>query len=104
MEPRLSRRDMLKLALAGTGYFILGPDGSVSWADGDSLPASPFTTPFVDELPLPGLAVPLLNPITDVPREYINRWIDTNTDFVKIASEERLVQFHRDLPLTPIWG
>ena len=74
----LTRRDMLKFGLAGTGYVILGPNGVISRADGDSLPASPPTTPFIDELPLPGLALEV-EPFSDLPEQYLRYWVDPNT-------------------------
>jgi FtsP/CotA-like multicopper oxidase with cupredoxin domain len=94
---------MLKLGLVGTGYVILGPDGSLSWADG-SLPPSPRTDAFIDELPLPGFALPLVDPFLDLPQQYLDRWVDDTTDFFKISSEERRVKFHSQMPLTTIWG
>ena len=103
MEPRLSRRDMLKLGLIGTGYVILGPNGEVSRADDDvSLPPSPPTTPFIDELPLPGLAQEVA-PFFDYPSEF-GPFINGNTSFFTITSERRFVKFHSQLLPTEIWG
>src|SRR6266850_8388125 len=102
-RPRLSRRDLLKLGLVGTGYIVIRADGSISRAEGFIIPPSPPTTPFVDELPFPGLTqrVP---PFFDFPDEY-KFWIDpATTRFFKIASEERLVKFHKELLPTVIWG
>jgi FtsP/CotA-like multicopper oxidase with cupredoxin domain len=76
----------------------------VSFADGDSLPASPRTSPFIDELPLPGLVVDV-EAFLDLPDEYLRHWVDPNsTRFFKIASEQRVVNFHSQLPPTTIWG
>jgi FtsP/CotA-like multicopper oxidase with cupredoxin domain len=98
-----TRRDMLKLGIAGTGYFILGPDGKISYADDTNIPPSPFTEPFLDELPYPGLVLEV-EPFFDFPVEF-RFWVDVNTTrFFKIASEPRSVRFHSQLPLTPIWG
>jgi len=100
----LTRRDMLKLGLAGTGYVILGPNGIISRADGDSLPASPATTPFIDELPLPGVIVDA-DAFLDLPYEFLRFWVDPNTTrFFRIASEQRVVKFHSQMPPTTIWG
>jgi FtsP/CotA-like multicopper oxidase with cupredoxin domain len=99
----LTRRDLMKLGFIGGGYVILGPDGSISQAD-DDLPASPSTTPFIDELPLPGIALEV-EPFFDLPFEYLQKWVDVNTTrFFKIVSEQRQVKFHSELPLTTIWG
>jgi FtsP/CotA-like multicopper oxidase with cupredoxin domain len=97
-----SRRDMMKLGLAGTGYMILGPDGKISFADDVTLPPSPSTTPFIDELPLPGEVVEV-EPFFDFPVEY-QQFIDETTSFFKITSERRRVKFHSQLPPTAIWG
>ena len=101
-----TRRELMKLALAGTGYFILGPDGRISFAD-DELPRSPFTVPFQDELPYPGIALDV-DPFLDIPEEYTKFWVDvgavSTTLFFKIAAEVRKVRFHKNLPPTTIWG
>jgi FtsP/CotA-like multicopper oxidase with cupredoxin domain len=104
MPPALSRRDLLKLAVAGGGWLILRPDGTVTLASDLSLPPSPRTTPFLDELPLPPVAVEV-EPFFDVPEEYTRLWIDPNTTaFFKICAEERSVKLHSELPPTTIWG
>src|SRR6266850_6685813 len=103
-RPRFSRRDLLKLGLVGTGYIVIRPDGSISRASDFTLPPSPHTTPFLDELPFPGL-VQQVEPFFDIPDEYTKFWVDVKTTrFFKIASEERSVKFHSELPPTRIWG
>jgi len=100
----LTRRDLLRIGVVGTGYVILGPNGVTPLADGSSLPPSPPTTPFLDELPLPGLILEV-EPFFDLPEEYLRNWVDVNTTrFFKIASEQRFVKFHSQLPPTAIWG
>jgi FtsP/CotA-like multicopper oxidase with cupredoxin domain len=99
----LTRRDLVKLGFISGGYLVLGPDGTLSQAD-DDLPASPPTTPFVDELLAPGLALEVA-PFLDLPQEYLQNWVDVaTTRFFKIVSEQRQVQFHSELPPTTIWG
>src|SRR3989442_5847211 len=100
----LTRRDMLKLGIAGTGYVIFGPNGRVTFAD-DELAPSPPTRPFQDPLPIPPEPnqVP---PFFDIPNDYrtpIN-YIGARTRYFEIVAEERLVSFHRDLNPTSIWG
>jgi len=106
MPPALSRRDLLKLAAAGGGWLILRPDGTVTLASDLSLPPSPYTEPFVDELLLPGLALDFKPQFVDtLPSEYRRFWVNPdNTVFFKICSEPRKVPLHRDLPDTLIWG
>jgi FtsP/CotA-like multicopper oxidase with cupredoxin domain len=104
MPPALSRRDLLKLAAAGGGWLILRPDGTVTLASDLSLPPSPRTTPFLDELPRPPLVVEV-DPFFDLPEEYIRFWVDPDTTrFFKICAEERRVKLHTELPPTTIWG
>src|SRR6185295_12079534 len=105
-----TRRDVLKLGIAGTGYFILGPDGKISYAD-ESLPPSPVTTPFLDQLPLPPVALEVLDPVElanfykTLPDEYKRYWVDINTTaFFKIVAEVRSVTVHSMLPPVAIWG
>ena len=104
--PPLSRRNILKLSIAGGGWLILRPGETVTQADGISLPASPRTTPFIDELPMPGLAATLdIGPSYDQMPEQYKFWIDVDTtDFFMICAEERFVKLHSELPPTLIWG
>jgi FtsP/CotA-like multicopper oxidase with cupredoxin domain len=98
----LTRRDLLKLGLVGTGYAILGPDGRVSLADDFDFPPSPYTKPFIDELALPGLALEGER-FFDYPPEY-EPFVDETTRFFEVTSERRWVKFHRQLEPTAIWG
>ena len=102
----LTRRDLLKLGLTGGGYFILGPDGTITRADDfDDFPSSPYTEPFVDELPFPPIAQEAPFCPEDLPAEYREYWVNEDTTrFFKIASEQRQVHFHKHLPATTIWG
>jgi FtsP/CotA-like multicopper oxidase with cupredoxin domain len=99
----LTRRDLMKFGIVGTGFLILNADGTISEAV-ETLPASPATTPFIDELPAPGIIQPV-DPFFDLPAEYVESWVDEQTTtFCKIAIEQRQVKFHSELPWTTIWG
>ena len=56
----LSRRDLLKLGLAGTPYILL-PPGRAYGQSQPPLPPSPATTAFQAELPIPSPPVPVPN-------------------------------------------
>src|SRR5258705_11387829 len=104
MPPALPRRNLPKLAVAGGGWLILRPDGTVKLASDLTLPASPYTTPFLDELPLPGLAVDIKPKfVDDIPDEYTQYWDDPETTpLFKICSEVRRVTVQDDLLPTMI--
>ena len=119
----LTRRDLMKLGIAGTGYVVLGPDGNVSFADEGSLPPSPHLTPFVTELPRPlgplGANIPdarPVSPITDAngnlstpfehtPHDY-DKYIDARTTrFHAIVAKEQEAFLHPHLNYpTRLWG
>jgi len=104
MRSRVSRRDLIKLGLLGTGYIALGHDGRVARAASDGfIFRSPATRPWRDPLPVPDEPIVSPEPILDFPQEY-SRLIDNDTSFFEIESVERPVKFHSDLPETAIWG
>ncbi len=101
----LSRRDLLKLGLAGGAYALLPGSKllALSPSSGDDRP-SPPTRPFVDPLPIPPTAMTTaagdFSPaIVDCPDSVV----DPNVQLFKFFEEEALVQLHSDLPPTPIW-
>jgi FtsP/CotA-like multicopper oxidase with cupredoxin domain len=100
-----TRRELIKMGVLGAGGFVLLPSGggfgrvSSSFADARQ---SPRLQPFVDPLPT-------LKPLTRVGRfssinAYARPFVGAATRFYEIATEERFVQFHRDLPATPVWA
>ena len=104
----MNRRDVLRWSLAGTGFALtsrewLHAKSAASFAfDGESLPPSPATTPFLAPLPLPPVLTPVapfVAPDVVVPPESVNP-----PTFYKIVEEERLVQLHPQLPATRVWG
>jgi FtsP/CotA-like multicopper oxidase with cupredoxin domain len=103
MRSGVSRRDLIKMGLMGTGYIVLGPEGRVARAEADGFDfTSPSTTPWVVELPVPAAPVEV-PPFADCPPEYA-RFIDADTQFFEIEAAERAVTFHPDLGQTAIWG
>lgn len=101
----LTRRDLIKLGLVGTGYIMLPYDQPFapmpsSFAD-DGF-RSPPTTPWLDPLPLPAPPVDV-DQFSDTPLEFA-RYINENTLFFDISAERRIVRFHSQLEPTPIWG
>jgi FtsP/CotA-like multicopper oxidase with cupredoxin domain len=103
VQPRLSRRDLLKLGLLGTGYIALGPENRYVRAESDGFTfQSPSTRPWLAELPNPSPPQQVA-PLSDCPADY-SRFIDGDTEFYEIEAVERAVSFHPDLPQTAIWG
>ncbi|HEU0177865.1 MAG TPA: multicopper oxidase domain-containing protein [Blastocatellia bacterium] len=127
----VSRRDMLKMGGAAGAATILGPTVLTSrkaYASnavitppaepvlcGTTPPASPPTTPFVDNLPIPSLGVPtILFPTPtkaaniahgEAPRADHQRW-EQFPAFLQYYNEARASTqtFHRDLLPSYIWG
>jgi len=102
-----TRREMLKLAALGGAATLLPVSYQkylkigIKQAFAKDAFQSPPVTPFIDPLPLPGV-IETVDPF-DAPEwaEYIEIG---KTSFYKIVTEERLVQFHSELPPTAIWG
>jgi FtsP/CotA-like multicopper oxidase with cupredoxin domain len=108
----LTRRDLMKLGLVGSGSLMLPhgqPLSPVGVSFAEDAPSSPRTTPFVDRLPLPprALTIPDLPP--DVSTEHQD-FIGDLTRFHRIVAEERVARFtgpaSTDFPQngTLIWG
>jgi len=103
MRPRVSRRDLIKLGLMGTGYIVLGPEGRLARAESDGFTfQSPRTTPWQAELPLPAEPNPTASPLLDHPDAY-SRFVDNQTTFFEIEAVERAVKFHPQLGDTAVW-
>jgi FtsP/CotA-like multicopper oxidase with cupredoxin domain len=103
----LSRRDLLKLGLAGTPYILMPHDRAfakvpASFVQNDF--QSPPSTPWITELPVPEppLAGP---PLAGLSTAY-NRYVDANTQFFDIGAEQGFVNFFPDKTTTQtaIWG
>ena len=103
MRSRVSRRDLIKMGLMGTGYIVLGPEGRLARAQSEGFTfQSPRTTPWQVDLPVPALPNPTPGPLLDHPDDY-RKFVDIQTTFFEVESVERAVKFHPDLPETAIW-
>lgn len=125
----ISRRDMLKLGAAAGAATILGPTiltskKSTVYAQGTvtepqlcgnvALPSPPHT-PFVDDLPIPSVALPtILNPLPtqnantlngEAARDPHQRWAEFNPSVMYLLEAKAGThQFHRDYLPSYIWG
>ncbi|HEX5084628.1 MAG TPA: multicopper oxidase domain-containing protein, partial [Blastocatellia bacterium] len=126
----VTRRDMLKMGGAAGAAGVLGPTMLTSWKSyastaitppaepvlcGTTPPASPPTTPFVDNLPIPFPAIPtILFPTPtkaanlaggEAPRADHQRWEEFLPD-LKYYMEARAAthSFHSDLLPSYFWG
>ncbi len=109
----LSRRHLLKLGLLSAPAILRfgrlrSPGGLLDGHDQDQQ-SSPRLTPFLDELPVPHTLpqltkVPRFADITEYALQYVGDPKVSTTKFYEISTEERLVQFHQQLPPTSVWG
>jgi FtsP/CotA-like multicopper oxidase with cupredoxin domain len=99
---QFTRRELIKWGIVSgtTSMFYLNRLKADSGPGSGGGPASPETTPFVQELPLP----PEPMPVGMFPTPDCDSIINANTRFYKIIEEERFVKFHPSLPFTSIWG
>src|SRR3989442_1975375 len=114
--PMLTRREMIKLGLGAPAILRFGRLRSSGWLlDGHDQQSSPRLTPFLDELPAPNghpenggivRALPVLTRKDSLPniKDYALQYVGNATKFYEISTEERLVQFHQQLPPTSVWG
>ena len=125
---QLSRRDLLKMGLlTSTGMLIpkLGLSARAQFSDGSSFgqPASPPTTPFLEEMPLPPVHQPVaqvsgpaptaapntaINPATGLPFEGRTRAHQaygqfTPQKFYEVHQREALISVHPELPQQRLW-
>lgn len=125
---QLSRRDLMKMGLlTGAGMLIpkMGLSARAQFSDGSSFgsPASPVTTPFMEEMPLPPVAQPVtapsgpaptlapnraINPATGLPFEGRTRDHQAFTQFApqkfyEVHQREALLSVHPQLPPQKLW-
>ena len=109
----LTRRDLLKMGMIGTGgLVVLPPGGGYGRVSRffDNQGSSPRLTPFVDELPGTGSSpfatlTPAGAPGAVFPdtQDYAKPFCGQTTQCFEIDVVERNVKFHRDLPPTSVW-
>ena len=130
ISSEITRRDMLKLGAAAGAATILGPTiltskKSTVYAQGTvaepvlcaptPVPQSPAHTPFVDDLPIPSVAVPqILSPAPtetantlngEAARDPHQRWAEFNPSITyQLTAMAGTHQFHRDYLPSYIWG
>lgn len=100
-----TRRELLKLGLAGVPYIALPYDRQFARVPSSFIQnecQSPTLAPWMAELPIPSRVVPS-PPFGDTPPEY-GRYVDEDTQFYDVAAEQRAVRFHPCLPETMIWS
>ena len=109
-----TRRAALKAGVLGAGAVAFGVPSARS--DGQLLPASPPTTPFVEPLPIAPLAqpVPAFPTLADPSATNVDgstayhrsgpREVASNTLFYRIEEKQAFHSFHPQLPPTSIWG
>jgi FtsP/CotA-like multicopper oxidase with cupredoxin domain len=101
----VTRRDILKYCAVAGGGFLISTRGPVSRTFA-SAPQSPPTEPFLDPLPVPPEPAASFQAFTDLSAD-ARRFVDPTkgaAKFYTIVAENRSVQFHSQLPPTPIWG
>jgi FtsP/CotA-like multicopper oxidase with cupredoxin domain len=112
---KFSRRQLLKVGAASAGAGLLDKwAGAPAVAGGGDSRGSPYTTPFVEVLPisLPKRPVAALTPSPQIPpganecgRPPLQRWADFPAQkLYELHVKEAMHSFHRELPPQPIWG
>ncbi|HVG29298.1 MAG TPA: multicopper oxidase domain-containing protein [Pyrinomonadaceae bacterium] len=125
---QFSRRDLMKMGLlTSTGMLIhkMGLSARAQFSDGSSFgqPASPPTTPFMEEMPLPPVAQPVTAPSGPTPTAAPNRTINPATGlpfegrtrdhqaytqfapqkFYEVHQREATLSVHPQLPPQKLW-
>ena len=127
---QLSRRDLMKMGLlTSAGMLIpkMGLSARAMWRDHNDpgFPASPATTPWMEEMPLPPVAQPVaqsaltgpapqaapntaINPATGLPFEGRTRAHQAFTQFApqkyyEVRQREALLSVHPQLPAQKLW-
>lgn len=107
---QLSRREIIKLGVLGSGAALLGGTGPAAGAD---VPIGPPTTPFIEPLPLPVTVAPLAGgqaeleslghgPVNPAAHQYYNRF--PAKKFYNVPVTQAPHSWHRELPMSSVWG
>ena len=105
----MNRREVIKTGLLAAGVALLADKsvraqqfGGGSYGGGTN---SPATTPFVDELPMMTVALPV-STLTPAPNpaafQRYNEFLPQKFYDISVAEAQHF--FHRDLPPSPVWG
>lgn len=97
----LTRREILKRGLISSSLLLpLKRDHAYAQRYDSSNQPSPPTTPFRGSLPIP----PQPQPVAPFSPRDCPDLVTSQARFYNLVEEERFVQFHPELPPTPIWG
>ena len=121
VEAKLTRRDLIKMGLlTGAGYLVTKLGLSTRAAGAGGAPKSPPTTPWVEELPIPPVAIPVEpgslgttpRQVVDLasgergrnaPHQHWDLYDPANADHYVIENRLTLASWHRELPLDDCW-
>lgn len=128
IEAQLSRRDLMKMGLLTSAGMLIPKLGLSARAyaaqfGGTGYPASPATTPWMEEMPIPPVAQPVtapsgpaptlapnraINPATGLPFEGRTRDHQAFTQFApqkyyEVLQREALLSVHPQLPPQKLW-
>ena len=129
VEAGVTRRDLFKLGLVTASGYLVARLGLSTRAAGAESPASPATTPWIEELPIPPVAKPLdvgameamgaagpMNPAPtrepnvgagemarSGPHQHWSLYRPQGTDHYLVESRPTPVSWHRELPMDACW-
>jgi FtsP/CotA-like multicopper oxidase with cupredoxin domain len=119
INAKLSRRDLMKLGLLTSSGFLIAKYGlSARAAGADSTPKSPYTTPWIEELPMlpvkqPSLldvapTGPVQSALGEMGRVTHQKWAQfydpSNVDTYLIDNKPAAYTWHRELPPDDCWA
>lgn len=100
----VTRRQLLKFGVAGGATLLASTVRLPGMAFGSDLPASPPTTPWVAQLPIPPVLKPADSPFYPdaTAHQYYQKF--PPKQYYRMKAQEGYHEFHPDLPKSRIWG